>query len=132
VTEGFEHNPGDHEDPRAGITWFIGSVGMMMLAVTMLAVWALYYNVKADQVETAVVLPIREDVVELQRRQAANVRAGGFGRGGRSAGTVTRSARGGGFSRGGFSTSRRITGGSGFGRGFSRSSFGRGGGRFGK
>lgn len=71
MTEGFEHNPGDHEDPRAGITWFIGSVGMMMLAVTMLAVWALYYNVKADQVETAVVLPIREDVVELHRRQAA-------------------------------------------------------------
>ncbi len=68
----------------------------------------------------------------FQRRQAANVRSGGFGRGGRSAGTVTRSARGGGFSRGGFSTSRRITGGSGFGRGFSRGSFGGGGGRFGK
>ena len=71
MTEVFEHNPSDHEDPRAGITWFIGSVGAMMLTVTMLAVWALYYNVKADEVEATVVLPIREDVVELARRQEA-------------------------------------------------------------
>ncbi len=71
MTEVFEHNPSDHEDPRAGITWFIGAVGAMMLAVTMLAVWALYYNVKAVEVEAVVIIPIREDVVELQRRQEA-------------------------------------------------------------
>ncbi len=71
MTEVFEHNPDDHEDPKAGLTWFIGVVGTLMLVVTMLAVWALYYNVKADHVEVAVVIPIREDVVELQRRQEA-------------------------------------------------------------
>ncbi len=71
MTEVFEHNPSDHEDPRAGITWFIGAVGTLMLVVTMLAVWALYYNVKAQEVESAVVLPIREDVVDLARRPEA-------------------------------------------------------------
>ena len=71
MTEVFEHNPDDHEDPKAGITWFIGAVGALMLAVTMLAVWALYYNVKAQEVEVAVILPIREDVADLARRQEA-------------------------------------------------------------
>ncbi len=71
MTEVFEHNPDDHEDPKAGITWFIGAVGTLMLAVTMLAVWALYYNVKANEVQAAVVLPIREEVLELRRGQEA-------------------------------------------------------------
>ena len=35
----------------------------------MLAVWALYYNVKRVQLEEAVIAPARQDVIELQQSQ---------------------------------------------------------------
>ncbi len=69
MTEIFEHNPEDHEDPRAGLTWLLGVIGALTLVITMLAVWALYYNVKAVQVEETVVAPARQDVIELQQSQ---------------------------------------------------------------
>ncbi len=69
MTEVFEHNPDDHEDPRAGLTWLLGSIGILTLVITMLAVWALYYNLKAVEVEAAVVAPARQDVIELRQRQ---------------------------------------------------------------
>ena len=69
MSEVFEHNPGDHEDPQAGITWFIGFVGSVAFVVTVLAVWALYYNVKGEQVEESFVAPAREEIAELKRSQ---------------------------------------------------------------
>lgn len=69
MTEVFEHNPDDHEDPRAGLTWLLGVIGTLTLVITMLAVWALYYNVKRVQVEETVLAPARQDVVELRQRQ---------------------------------------------------------------
>lgn len=69
MTEVFEHNPDDHEDPRAGLTWLLGVIGTLTLVITMLAVWALYYNVKRVQVEEVVVAPGRLDVIELQQSQ---------------------------------------------------------------
>ena len=69
MTEGFEHNPGDHEDPRAGLTWLLGVIGTLTLVITMLAVWALYYNVKRVQVEETFLAPARQDVIELRQRQ---------------------------------------------------------------
>ena len=69
MTDVFEHNPDDHEDPRAGLTWLLGAIGALTLLITMLAVWALYYNVKAVQVEEAVVAPARQDVIELRESQ---------------------------------------------------------------
>ena len=69
MTEVFEHNPDDHEDPRAGLTWLLGVIGTLTLVITMLAVWALYYNVKRVQVEEVFVAPGRLDVIELQQSQ---------------------------------------------------------------
>ncbi len=71
MSDVFEHNPEDHEDPRAGITWFVGFVGSVAFVVTTLAVWALYYNVKGEQVEESFVAPAREEVAELKRSQQA-------------------------------------------------------------
>ena len=69
MTEVFDHNPDDHEDPRAGLTWLLGVIGTLTLVITMLAVWALYYNVKRVQVEEVFVAPGRLDVIELQQSQ---------------------------------------------------------------
>jgi len=71
VSDAFEHNPDDHEDPRAGITWFVGFVGSVAFVVTALAVWALYYNMKGVQVEESFIAPAREEVAELKRSQQA-------------------------------------------------------------
>ncbi len=71
MSDAYEHNPGDHEDPLAGITWFVGFVGSVAFVVTTLAVWALYYNVKGEQVEESFVAPAREEVAELKRSQQA-------------------------------------------------------------
>ena len=71
MLDAYEHNPGDHEDPRAGITWFVGFVGSVAFVVTTLAVWALYYNVKGQQLEESFVAPAREEVAELKRSQQA-------------------------------------------------------------
>ena len=71
MSDAYEPNPGDHEDPRAGITWFVGFVGSVAFVVTTLAVWALYYNVKGQQLEESFVAPAREEVAELKRSQQA-------------------------------------------------------------
>ena len=69
MSEIFEHNPDDHEDPRAGLTWLLGLIGTLTLVITMLAIWALYYNMKRVQVEQTVLAPVRQDVAELRQRQ---------------------------------------------------------------
>lgn len=69
MSETFEHNPGDHEDPLAGVTWYIGFVGAVAFVVITLAVWALYYNVKGAQVEESFVIPVRDEIIELRRTQ---------------------------------------------------------------
>ncbi len=45
MNDPLEHNPTDHEDPLAGPTWTIGIIGMVLLAVTVLAVAAVFYDV---------------------------------------------------------------------------------------
>ena len=55
MTDHHEHNIDDHEDPAASSTWLVGFIGVVLLVVTMLGVTALYYNVKAGQVEAEVV-----------------------------------------------------------------------------
>ncbi len=55
MTDHFEPNPDDHEDPAASSTWLVGFIGAVLLIVMMLGVTALYYNVKADRVDVKVV-----------------------------------------------------------------------------
>ena len=49
MSEVFEHNPGDHDDPKAGPTWLVGIFGAVLLIVTVLALIALYNNVQTTE-----------------------------------------------------------------------------------
>ena len=69
MTDHYEHNIDDHEDPAASSTWLVGFIGVVLLVVTMLGVTALYYNVKADRVDEKVVKPDRWDVKKLRIQQ---------------------------------------------------------------
>ena len=71
MTEVYEHNPGEHDDPTAGFTWLIGLVGVLLLVVIILWVTALYYNVKAGIFQRQVVNAPRLELLELRRPQEA-------------------------------------------------------------
>ena len=69
MTDQYEHNIGDHEDPRASSTWLIGFIGAVLVVVTMLGVTALYYNVKTSQEKEVVEGEPYIDVKETRARQ---------------------------------------------------------------
>ena len=71
MTEVYEHNPGEHEDPTAGFTWLMGLVGVLLLVVVILGLTALYYNVKAEMFQRQVVSAERWELLELHRPQEA-------------------------------------------------------------
>jgi hypothetical protein len=49
MTDTYEHNPNDHEDPVAGPTWTVSIVGAVLFVVSVLGVAALYYNVVSEE-----------------------------------------------------------------------------------
>jgi hypothetical protein len=57
MSEYYEHNPGDHEDPVSGATWLLGVVGAVLLLVILLGLTALYYNAYSREFETKYVEP---------------------------------------------------------------------------
>ena len=69
MTDHYEHNIDDHEDPAAGSTSLVGFISVVLLVVTMLGVTALYYNVKASQEHDVVVGIDRWDVEKLRIQQ---------------------------------------------------------------
>ncbi len=69
MTDHYEHNIDDHEDPAASSTSLVGFIGVVLLVVTMLGVTALYYNVKASQEHDVVVGIDRWDVEKLRIQQ---------------------------------------------------------------
>ncbi len=69
MTDHHEHNLDDHEDPAASSTWLVGFIGAVLLVVTMLGVTALYYNVKAAQVDKEVVQVDMNDPKNARTRQ---------------------------------------------------------------
>ncbi len=69
MTEVFEHNPGDHDDPVSGQTWLIGFLGALVLVAMMLGLTAIYYNAKAREINEVVVRPERQEVRQLRQEQ---------------------------------------------------------------
>jgi hypothetical protein len=67
MTEVYEHNPGDHDDPVAGSTWLIGAVGTAALLVTIFGVTALLYHADEEQMLVSVV---NQPAAEQQRLRA--------------------------------------------------------------
>ncbi len=76
VSDVYEHNPEDHDDPSAGPTWLVGLIGTVLLGVIVMTTTALYYNVKASEFEGQFVHPAREEVLVLRRQQEALLRGG--------------------------------------------------------
>jgi hypothetical protein len=64
MTDVYEHNPSDHEDPLTGPSWYVGLVGALLLVVTLLGLTALYYNTKTKETEEKV---IAEFPIELEK-----------------------------------------------------------------
>ena len=62
MTDVFEHNVGDHEDPVAGPTWMIGFIGVVLLVVVVLGVASVYFQAEKT-VEREVVLAVERGVV---------------------------------------------------------------------
>ena len=71
VTDVFEHNPEDHDDPVAGTTWLIGLLGAILLVVTIMGVTALYYNAKGQKFNDQFVNVERLEVRKLRHEQEA-------------------------------------------------------------
>lgn len=71
MTEVFEHNPEDHEDPVSGQTWLIGFLGALVLVAIVLGLTAMYYNAKAREIYKVVVSPERLEVRQLLQEQEA-------------------------------------------------------------
>ena len=71
MTEVYEHNPGDHDDPSPSPTLLVGVVGTLLLVATVMGTTALYYNVKAKEVFDEVIKPERVEPVEHYRPQQA-------------------------------------------------------------
>lgn len=62
MSDVYEHNLGDHEDPMSGPTWLVGFVGMIILIVIILAVTAVL-KFTVSQVEQQALIEL--DVAEL-------------------------------------------------------------------
>ena len=75
MTDYYEHNIDDHEDPAASSTWLVGFIGVVLLVVTMLGVTALYYNVKAQRVDVKVVQPEIDEPRKLRIQQEQQLTA---------------------------------------------------------
>lgn len=75
MSETFEHNPGDHEDPLAGPTWTVGVAGLVFFAVCMLGVAALFYRTMTREQEVKVLAPPTIAVEQLRAEQTARLTA---------------------------------------------------------
>lgn len=73
MSEVFEHNPGDHEDPLPGPTWIIAFLGAVLLVVIMLGLTALFYNAQAAEQDTKLVLRDPEELNKLRAEQMARL-----------------------------------------------------------
>lgn len=75
MTEVFEHNPGDHEDPLTGPTWIIGFLGAVLLAVIVLGLTALVYNATSEEEKEKLILRDPDELNNLRNQQLAQITA---------------------------------------------------------
>ena len=75
MSDVFEHNLGDHEDPLTGPTWIIGFLGAVLLAVIMLGLTALLYNAQRQEAVEKVIQRDPQELENLRAAQAAQLAA---------------------------------------------------------
>jgi hypothetical protein len=70
MSEIYEHNQGDHEDPLSGPTWTVGVVGVILLVVICLGTAAIFYSVFAAELDRKV---INQPHLEYEQNRAENL-----------------------------------------------------------
>lgn len=73
MSDVYEHNIGDHEDPLPGPTWIIGILGTVLLGVVVLGVTALFFNADARMVEEKVMAAPYPELDSLLQAQEAKL-----------------------------------------------------------
>lgn len=69
MSEVYEHNPSDHEDPVAGSTWLVGICGALLLVAIIYGLTALMYRAEQEVfVQSVLDTPIVQ-VRELREEQ---------------------------------------------------------------
>jgi hypothetical protein len=69
MSEVFEHNPSDHEDPLTGPTWIVAFLGAVLLIVITLGLTALFYNAQAQEEHQKLIMRDPMELGNLQARQ---------------------------------------------------------------
>jgi hypothetical protein len=69
----YEHNSGDHEDPLPGPTWVIGILGSVLLGVVVLGVTALFFNADSRMVDDKVMSSAYPEYQDLKAEQMAKI-----------------------------------------------------------
>ena len=75
MSEVYEHNPGDHEDPLPGPTWIISLLGAVLLAVIGMGLTAVFYNAQSDEEIRKVQVREPEELNNLRAAQTARLHA---------------------------------------------------------
>ena len=73
MSEVFEHNPGDHEDPLPGPTWIVGFLGAVLLAIVGLGLTALFFNADSRMVDEKVTDQIYPQFQSVKAEQLARI-----------------------------------------------------------
>ncbi len=73
MSDFYEHNPGDHEDPAPGPTWLIGFIGVVLLVVVVLGVTALFFDTETEEAAVNVLQTKALDLEELKALQLARL-----------------------------------------------------------
>ena len=73
MSDVFEHNPDDHEDPAAGPLWLVAALGTFLFIVTVLALTALYYNQQSMEDEGKLITATAQEIEDLRTEQEARL-----------------------------------------------------------
>ena len=69
MSDVFEHNPDDHEDPAAGPLWLVAGLGIFLFIITVLTLTALSYNQQSLEEESKVTTATAQEIEDLRAEQ---------------------------------------------------------------
>jgi len=73
MSDSFEHNLDDHEDPLPGPTWIVGVLGAVLLSIVILGVTALFFNADTIEIDKKVVTREYPQFNDLKDQQLAQL-----------------------------------------------------------
>lgn len=76
MTEVFDHNPGERDDPKVVPIWYLGLVGAVLLIVIVFGLTAIYSTVQAEAFQVQVINRTHREVAEVLRKQEAMLDGG--------------------------------------------------------